>query len=394
MSLPEWLPQPDVAAGPTPRNIAHPETGSMADRRRRIVHVVEPFATGPLYAIGKICCALSGSFEFAVVHGVRRDVPAQPGDLFPSGVRFVPWRAQREISLWGDSQALLELRRLLAKLKPDVVHAHSSKAGALVRLAALSMPLDVVYSPHSYGFLQKDAGGVRRALYFAAEAALGRIPHLTVACGNDEYAQALRVARRVKLVPNMIDLADFEDPKPISRSAEHLVVAMCGEIRPQKNFPLFCEIARLCTADRMRFVWLGGGRLPDHVALPDNLTVSGWLSRRGLLRELRKAHAFCQTSLWEGLPISVLEAMATGLPVLAYPAIGNGELVVEGENGYLCRDAGEFAKRLRELAADEPRRVALGHASRRSVERHYDARMLAPLWESIYTGRARDPEIP
>jgi glycosyltransferase involved in cell wall biosynthesis len=134
----------------------------------------------------------------------------------------------------------------------------------------------------------------------------------------------------------------------------------------------------------MRFVWLGGGMPPPGAPLPDNLEIAGWLSRKAVLARLSRAQVFCQTSLWEGLPIALLEAMALGLPVLAWPAVGNRELIVEGETGYTCRTAEEFAAHLHALADDPKRRAALGAAGRARIVRQYDAAVVALQWASIY----------
>jgi glycosyltransferase involved in cell wall biosynthesis len=108
------------------------------------------------------------------------------------------------------------------------------------------------------------------------------------------------------------------------------------------------------------------------------------LPREAVLARVSRAQVFCQTSLWEGLPIALLEAMALGLPVLAWPAVGNRELVVEGETGYTCRTAEEFATRLRALADDPGRRAALGAAGRARIVRQHDAAVVALQWASIY----------
>jgi glycosyltransferase involved in cell wall biosynthesis len=355
-----------------------------APARLRVVHVVEPLATGPLQSIARICWELRERFEFTLIHGQRPDVPAVQRDSFPPEVRLLPWRVGRTISLRDDWIALCQLKAMLSAARPDVVHAHCSKAGALARLAALSTPLKVVYSPRGYSFLRRDVGTPTRLLYRSLEAALGRIPHLTVACGVGEYAKALKVARRVELVSNMVDLADFVAlPRPRQEDGP-MTVVMSGEIRPQKNFSLFRQIARLCSRSSMRFVWLGGGVPPPGPPLPDNLEIAGWLQRKAVLARLSRAQVFCQTSLWEGLPIALLEAMVLGLPVLAWPAIGNRELIVEGETGYTCRTAEEFATRLRALADDPGRRAALGAAGRARIVRQHDAAVVALQWASIY----------
>jgi glycosyltransferase involved in cell wall biosynthesis len=352
--------------------------------RLHVVHVVEPLATGPLQSIAQICWRLRERFEFTLIHGQRPNLPAVPRESFPPEVRLLPWHVGRPISPRDDWIALRELKVMLSAAWPDIVHAHSSKAGALARLAALSTPLKVVYSPRGYSFLRRDVGTPKRLLYRGLETALGRIPHLTVACGLGEYAEALKVARRVELVPNMIDLADFSGLTGPHQEDGPMTVAMCGEIRPGKNFSLFREIARLCRGSGIRFVWVGGGMPQPGPPLPDNLEITGWLPREAVLARLSQAQVFCHTSQWEGLSIALLEAMALGLPVLAWPAVGNRELVVEGETGYTCRTAKEFATRLRALGADPGRRAALGEAGRVRVGRQHDAAFVAAQWASVY----------
>jgi glycosyltransferase involved in cell wall biosynthesis len=352
--------------------------------RLRVVHVVEPLATGPLQSIGAICWGLRERFDFTVIHGERPNLPAVPRESFPPEVRLLPWRVGRAISLRDDWIALRQLKAMLSAARPDIVHAHSSKAGALVRLGALSTPLKVVYSPRGYSFLRRDVGTPTRLLYRGLEAALGRVPHLTVACGLAEYAEALQVACHVELVPNMIHLGDFASLTGPRQEDGPMTVAMCGEIRPGKNFSLFREIARLCPGSGMRFVWVGGGKPPPGPPLPDNLEITGWLPREAVLARMSQAQVFCHTSQWEGLSIALLEAMALGLPVLAWPAVGNRELVVEGETGYTCRTAEQFARHLCALAVDPGQRAALGAAGRARVARQHDAAFVAAQWASVY----------
>jgi glycosyltransferase involved in cell wall biosynthesis len=352
--------------------------------RLHVAHVVEPLATGPLQSIARICWELRHRFDFTLIYGQRANLPAVQPRSFPPETQLLRWKVRRAISPRDDWIALRQLMSILSAVRPDIVHAHSSKAGALVRLAALSKPLKVVYSPRGYCFLRRDVSIPTRLLYRGFEVVLGRVPHLTVACGLGEYAEALRVTDRVELVPNMVDLEDFELPSAPRLEHAPTTVAMCGEIRPQKNFSLFREIAELCPGSDMKFVWLGGGVAPPGPPLPANLELTGWLPHKAVLHRLSQAQVFCQTSLWEGLPIALLEAMALGLPVLAWPAVGNRELVLEAETGYFCRTAKEFATRLRSLASDPEQRTALGAAGRARIAHHYNAAVVSLQWASIY----------
>ena len=118
--------------------------------------------------------------------------------------------------------------------------------------------------------------------------------------------------------------------------------------------------------------------------VPGNVEITGWLPRAEVLRRLAGCHLYMQTSLWEGLPIALLEGMVLGLAVLACPAVGNTELVIEGANGYLCPDAPSFIARVRDLDENRAALAAIGDASRDLALRNHDVGHIAPRWLSLY----------
>lgn len=354
-----------------------------------VLHVVEALSSGILTSVSTICRALANDFDHTVLHGARPETPADPSTAFPNSTRLIPWNAGRSISLRRDWAAFRKLRDTVRDLKPDVIHAHSSKAGALVRMAFPGGRIPVIYSPRGYSFLQRDAGKVARAAYRAVERGLGLLPHVTVACGLGEYGQALRVSRRAILIPNMLDPRLLPARRRARAVDAPVRAVMVGGIRPQKNFRLFCAIAEKFIGEDVEFVWIGGGESDDAVGAPANVILTGWLARDDALSELARADVLLQTALWEGLSIAMLEAMAMGLAVLALPAFGKQELVIEGVNGHLCPDAESFAARLRELLASPDRLDGFGAASRELVMRRYDVANIADQWRSLYRNHER-----
>ena len=358
-------------------------------KKPRVLHLVEPFAAGNICSVSQICKFLDDDFDFHILHGSRPETPADYKSWFPKSTIFHPWQVGREISIRGDSRALAQLKEVLRDVEPDVAHAHSSKAGALARIGCLFSKVPVVYSPRGYSFLRQDVSAVTRMRYRAIEYVLGRLPHITAACGVGEYAQALQVSRHCMVIPNMVDLRDFDGlPRPAPESVP-LKVAMCGRIKPQKNFPLFCEVARALLGRKITFVWVGRGTPPTHMRIPENVHVTGWLSRSECLRAVASCHVFMQTSLWEGLPISMLEAMALGLPLLAYPAVGNTELVCEGVTGFLCDSVTSFVEKLQLLEKDRSLIRQLGKESLRRVKWRHNVTDLGLQWGSLYRYYAR-----
>ncbi|MEI6558765.1 MAG: glycosyltransferase [Rhodospirillaceae bacterium] len=352
-----------------------------------VLHVVEAFSTGIIQSIRTICRALEGEVDFHILYGRRPETPADVERQYPAAVGFTPWAAAgRAIDPGRDWRAVAELKETVARIRPDLIHAHSSKAGAYARLAYPRGQVPVLYSPRGYSFLQLDKGLAGRTAFRGLEWLLGRLPHITVGCGLGEYSLARTVARRAVLIPNMINPADFPTPDLGLRPdpAAPLRIAMAGGIRPQKNFPLFCAVARAFEGRDLHFLWLGGGEIPAGVRVPDSVEITGWLPREEVLRRMAGCHLYMQTSLWEGLPIALLEGMVLGLAVLACPAVGNTELVIEGANGFLCPDAVSFIARIQALDADRAALGAMGEASRDLALRHHSVGHIAPRWLSLY----------
>ncbi len=352
----------------------------------KVLHAVEAFSGGIVQSIATLCRALAGEAVFSVLHGQRPDAPEDAQDQFPDGVSFLPWPgAAREIAPRRDYQAILELRAAVERVRPDVIHAHSSKAGALARLAFPSGRVPVVYSPRGYAFLRQDKGLVGRSVFWMIERSLGLLPHITVGCGLGEYGLARAVSGHAVLIPNMVNPGDFAEaarsrPDPDAP----LRIAMAGGIRPQKNFPLFQEIADAARDRPWRFLWIGDGERPGGSALPPNVEITGWLKRGEVLRTMAGCHVFMQTSLWEGLPVALLEGMALGLAVLARPAVGNTELVVEGANGFLCVEPAAFVAALDQWDQNRNMLIAMGDFSRLLVEQNHSVNRIMPRWSSLY----------
>ena len=184
----------------------------------------------------------------------------------------------------------------------------------------------------------------------------------------------------------MIDVREVEllaGPRD-HHSAPIFQVAMVGGIRPQKNFPLFCRIAQRLLPYPMEFHWIGGGVPPQDVIVPRNVRLTGWLRRDEVLAQLGACHCFMQTSLWEGLPISMLEAMALGLAVLAHPAVGNTELVEDGVTGYLCDSPENFASYLIKFERDRELTSTLGSQCKQLVRKQHDAQRISRQWRELY----------
>ena len=303
------------------------------------------------------------------------------------------------------------LGRLIALLRGgsfDLLHAHSSKAGVLGRLAGAATGTPVVYTPHCFAFA-RPGSALTQSGVVAAERALAPLTRAIVCVAEDEREVALRhhVARaeRLHVVHNGCRDCEREsapDPELAAFAGDGPVAACLSVLRPQKAIDTFLraapEVLRVVPQARLAVIGDGELRLPLE-KLACELGLEGEVGffdfRPPATRQLRQLDVFVLSSAWEAFPISILEAMACGIPQLATAVGGTPEAVSDGVTGLLCRpnDPPGLARALVALLTDPERRAGMAGASR---ARHAAAftveRMVAStaaVYEAALSGKGR-----
>jgi hypothetical protein len=216
------------------------------ERKIRVFQVLEcggPGGTGN--QVAAICNGLpAGDFDVSLVYAVRPGADADAYRRSASGAArafYLP-EMTRAVSPIQDLRALRKLHALFKAEKPDVVHAHSSKAGVLARWAAwLAGVPRIFYSPHGYGFLQQDRPRAARALYRLAERLTSWIGTIVAISPSEaELARPLAWGKPVELVcdPFLGDWPPRAEPRP----HEGLVVGSCGRLTAARNPQAFFNI--------------------------------------------------------------------------------------------------------------------------------------------------------
>jgi glycosyltransferase involved in cell wall biosynthesis len=274
-----------------------------------------------------------------------------------------------------DLRCVAELVSLLKAEKPDLLHAHTSKAGAVGRIAAAIAGVPAVFTAHSWAFSQGTSWkwkAVGVPMEFAA-ARLGR-RIINVSEANFRLARRWRIAPPAGMVtiPNGIP----DSPRRARPGAQGMCrITMVARFAPQKDHRTALEAFALAAAPECRLQFLG---LSGRVAFLGD--------RRDVDQILAASHAFLLASHYEGLPLTILEAMRAGLPVLASDVGGNREAVRHGVNGYLSprADAAGLAAHIRRLAAEPALRASLGLASRRLYEQSFQLPIMVAKTAVVY----------
>lgn len=318
-------------------------------KKKKVVHIVEALGGG-VYTYFKDLTHFFGQdsqeelIETYVIYSSKRKeiIPENIKKEFSNRIQLIEIDMVKELSPLQDLKSVFVLRKLLKEIKPDVLHLHSSKAGVLGRVANLLcfQNCKVFYTPHGYAFLRLDISKAKRNLYHFIEKYSQKIfGGTTIACGDTENEIASQMGKSV-LIRNGINVSQIQQKKsPIQN--ERLTIGIVGRITFQKNPELFNEIA--LKFPQYDFIWIGDGELKE-VLTSSNITITGWFpNNEAVFPFLNKLDVFLQTSLWEGLPLAVLEAMALGKPVVATNVIGNKDIVVHGESGYLFEHSSELS---------------------------------------------------
>ncbi|WP_430614721.1 glycosyltransferase [Flavobacterium sp. JP2137] len=356
----------------------------------KVVHIVEALGGG-VYTYFKDLTnffgeqAESRGIETTVIYSAKRkeiDAEQIKSDLSPK-VSLIEVDMPQELALFQDLKAALKLRKVLKEIDPDVIHLHSSKAGVIGRWASflLFSRAKVFYTPHGYSFVRQDISPFKQKLFWAIEKYTQSIfGGTTIACGDTEYEIAKSMGK-AELVRNGVNFKVLEPfYKPVEN--ERLKIGIVGRITAQKNPQLFNAIA--ARYPQHQFIWIGDGELRAELTAT-NIQITGWfLNNLALLPQLNALDVFLQTSLWEGLPIAVLEAMALRKPILATRVIGNKDVVVHGVSGFLFDQIDEIAPLMEQLEVAAIRKnmgIAAYEQCKRQFDKDKNFQELIPIYQ-------------
>ena len=276
-----------------------------------------------------------------------------------------------------DLRALREIRAALRDVRPDLLTAHSSKAGVLGRLAGRSLRIPVVFTVHGWSFTP-GIPALQAAMYRQIERVVGPLASriITVSQFDRQLALDAGIAAedRVVTVHNgMPDVPSHLRADPGRTPPRLIMVARFGA---QKDHPTLLHALAGLQDHPWELDLVGEGPLMgDMESLAARLGLAGRVRFLGQRMDVDQLLAQAQVSLlitnWEGFPLSILEAMRAGLPVVASSVGGIGESVRDGETGYVVPrgDQDLLRDRIRRLLATPALRVRLGTSGRARYER-------------------------
>ncbi len=385
------------------------DAGEAARDRVRVCQVMECTIGGTRRHIGELCSGLAASdVGVTLVASAVRD-PTFRDDLDrlrAAGVEVIELPMVREIRPAVDAAQQWFLARLFRRRRFDVIHTHSSKAGGLGRVGALlaRTKTPVVHTPHTFAFTFTDQFGPRkRGLFLRIERFLGRrtarLVHVSLSERRDVAPFRIVPPERAVVIPNGIDAARYADVdgnlvrRELGLAGGAFLVGTVGLLNEAKGHVHLIDAARRV---RERFpgvviVIAGDGGLRGalerrirEAGLDGTVRLLGY--RTDVDRILAALDLFVLPSLWEGLPYVVLEAMASGRPVIASDVNGARDLVADGVTGRLVRPAhpDALADAILQLLEDPASRERFARAGRERVRSDYSLERMIEQYVDLY----------
>jgi glycosyltransferase involved in cell wall biosynthesis len=361
----------------------------------RILHVTEATAGGIITVLASFTKRQIEAGAQATVFYLERPEGPAPEHL-PT---FFDDRVELRSFTGGRSKIKDYIRLSRALLKTfnrqefDAIHVHSSKAGFLARIL---WPFSrrrskLFYSPHGFAFLRLDTSPAMRFAFRLAELVLARVGHgLILTCDSERRlavetlgaSHALTVTTGID--QDTLDPGDVERRTTVGQSGRPTVITI-ARVSYQKAPWRFADVARELQhlAD---FVWIGAGDPNDEqrwlAGAP--VTVTGWQTPEQLRTAVSSADILLFPTLWEGMPLSLIQAQAQGLPAVVSDAVGNRDAVLDGETGFVCSTDEQLVLRTRKLIEDYELRMRMARATQKWVRENHTDRDLGLQSLAIY----------
>ncbi|MFM7596356.1 MAG: glycosyltransferase family 4 protein [Flavobacteriales bacterium] len=378
----------------------------------KVLRIINRFNLGgPIYNVTYLTKFLPESYETELIGGCATTSEHDATFILETyGVAFKKIDSMsRSIRLFGDIRTFLTIRKLIKTYKPTIVHTHASKAGALGRLAAKTMGVPVIiHTYHGHVFQGYFDPFVSR-LIILFERFLGTLSTKIITISPEQQQEIVHKFNIVPLeksciIPLGFDLKRFEESHP-KRNAlrsdakigdKQCAVTIVGRLTPIKNHRLFIDAAALVLHEypnEFKFFIVGDGELKTtlkayiettHPTCVQNIVFTSWIQDMTTLYPAMDL--VCLTSINEGTPVSLIEAQASGIPVISTNVGGVKDIIKANETGIIMEGYSkeELASHLIQLHLNPSLRAKMSQNARNFVKETFTYQRLVEDMDRLY----------
>lgn len=304
----------------------------------------------------------------------------------------------------NDLKAIGKVRKLIKKYNPDIVYAHSSKAGAIARVADIGLKNYCVYNPHGWAFNMR-CSNKKKAMYAAIEKLAAPFCNKIICISDAEKQSALdkNICKEGKLqvIFNGVDVDAYKagahgvvKRADLGIPDDAFVVGMVGRVSPQKAPDVFIRMAKLMNdkIPNAYFIIVGNGMLENEIreyaeeqGFSERLHITGWVDNPMSYVELFDVG--CLLSRWEGFGLALPEYMMAGKPIVATSVDAIPNIIKDGENGLLVNvdDYQMACDKVLKIWEDEKLKKMLIDNGIHTVNSRFDARRMGKEHEEMFS---------
>lgn len=310
----------------------------------------------------------------------------------------------RDINVKSDFNAVLRIRKLIKKYKPDIIYMHSSKGGAIGRIANIGMKNYSIYNPHGWAF-NMDCGYKKKVIYRWIEKLLVPLCNVIVAISDSEKQSAVEnkicKSNKMKVIYNGIDIMDYENrKKSYSLTRESLfipsdkyIIGTVGRLSKQKAPDTFIKAASIIKnkIPNAFFIMVGDGDMQEQIGnlitlagLQDSVLITGWVNE-----PMEYINIFDQAMLlsrWEGFGLVLAEYMISEKPIVATNVDAIPNIIKNGKNGLLVKmdDIDAIAQASIEIKDNQELRDSMVHEGLNIVYNNFDIKRLVSEFDKLF----------
>lgn len=382
------------------------------ERKIKIVRIINRFNIGgPTFNATFLTRYLSDEYETLLLGGVPDDGEKDSLHILKKyGIEpIIISELSRSISLNKDRKVYSKIKKIIQEYQPDIVHTHASKAGLLGRLAAKSAGVPViVHTFHGHVF-HSYFGKAKTALFKNIERYLAKQSTGIIAISKlqkKELVEDHKIVKesKVKIIPLGFELEQFNQEKEAKRevirdkyniSEGEIAIAIVGRLAPIKDHSFFLSVIEKLAVKinrKIKVFIVGGGSEFDQIASRVKeinhsnveIIMTSWVLDIAIFNA--GMDIVCLTSKNEGTPVSLIEAQATGIPVVSTNVGGVSDIVVNNEAGYIINhgDIETYVEKLRLLVEDKELRLRFGTFGKEFVVERFGYQKLVSSMDEYY----------
>lgn len=382
-------------------------------KRIKVLRIINRFNIGgPTYNATFLTRFMDERFETLLVGGLP-DIGESDSLYIPENYGVQPMLIEELVripNIKSDRKAYKKLKEIIEEFKPDIVHTHASKAGALGRRAAISLNVPVVVHTFHGHVFHSYFGWTKTQLFKNIERSLARKTDAIIAISEKQGHELVREHKickeeRLKVVPLGFDLEDFHNKRLTKRDEmrgnlglkdDEIAVGIIGRLAPIKDHDFFFDVLETVlkeTTKKVKVFVVGDGiereRLEKRAGelnemYNNNILFTSWVKDIGSFNAAMDI--ICLTSKNEGTPVSLIEAQAANIPVISTDVGGVRDVVLNNETGYIVQpgDKKTFEEKLLELIENEKKREYMSQNGWNFVREKFHYTTLVKNMEGLY----------